>query len=112
MEAKLREAIANEAFVLHYQPQIRMDDGEVTGIEALIRWPQPDADWIAPNDFIPVAEQRGLIRAIGTWVLREACRQNRRWQDEGLPKLPVAVNLSTVQFRQKDFVQEVHDALV
>ena len=112
METKLREAIASEAFVLHYQPQMRMDSGEVTGIEALIRWPQPDAEWIAPNDFLPVAEQRGLIRAIGSWVLREACRQNRAWQDEGLPRLPVAVNLSTAQFRQKNFVDEVRAALV
>ena len=111
LETRMREAIRDRQFLLHYQPQMRVDTGAVTGVEALIRWPQKDGKWIEPNDFIPVAEQRGLIRKIGNWVLREACRQNVAWQKAGLPPLPVAVNLSSVQFRQKDFVREVQDAL-
>jgi diguanylate cyclase (GGDEF)-like protein/PAS domain S-box-containing protein len=111
LEAKLRVAIDNEAFELHYQPQMRVDNGAVTGIEALIRWPQEGGGFIEPNEFIPVAEQRGLIMRIGAWVLRQACRQNRAWQLAGLPKLPVAVNLSAMQFRQKNFIEEVERVL-
>jgi diguanylate cyclase (GGDEF)-like protein/PAS domain S-box-containing protein len=111
LETRMREAIREGAFLVHYQPQVRVDTGAITGVEALIRWPQKDGSWIEPNDFIPVAEQRGLIRTIGKWVLREACRQNVAWQKAGLAPLPVAVNLSSVQFRQRDFVSEVEEAL-
>ena len=111
LETRMREAMRDGDFLLHYQPQVRVDTGAVTGVEALIRWPQPDGTWIEPNDFIPVAEQRGLIRAIGRWVLREACRQNRAWQQAGVPPVPVAVNLSSVQFRHKEMVAEVEQAL-
>ena len=111
LEAKLREAIREEAFVLHYQPQQHVITGAVTGIEALIRWPQPEGSFIEPGEFIPIAEQRGLMMPIGSWVLRQACRQNRAWQLAGLPKLPVAVNLSMIQFRQKHFVDEIEKAL-
>jgi diguanylate cyclase (GGDEF)-like protein/PAS domain S-box-containing protein len=111
LETRMREAIREKAFLVHYQPQVRVDTGAITGVEALIRWPQKDGGWIEPNDFIPVAEQRGLIRTIGNWVLREACRQNVAWQRAGLSPLPVAVNLSSVQFRQRDFVHEVEEAL-
>jgi diguanylate cyclase (GGDEF)-like protein/PAS domain S-box-containing protein len=111
LETRMREAIKADSFLLHYQPQMRVSDGKVIGVEALIRWPQKDAPWIEPNDFIPVAEQRGLIRAIGRWVLREACRQNVEWQKAGIEPIPVAVNLSSVEFRQKDFASEVERAL-
>ena len=111
LETLLREAIRDHAFVLHYQPQVRADTGQLTGVEALIRWPQKEGPWIEPNDFIPVAEQRGLIRAIGGWVLRQACRQNKAWQRAGLPKFPVAVNLSSIEFRQKDLAAEVRQVL-
>ena len=111
LETRMREAIREEHFLIHYQPQVRVDTGAVIGVEALIRWPQKDGSWIEPNDFIPVAEQRGLIRAIGKWVLRRACLQNVEWQRSGLAPLPVSVNLSSVQFRQKDFVTEVEEAL-
>jgi diguanylate cyclase (GGDEF)-like protein/PAS domain S-box-containing protein len=111
LEARMREAIRAGSFLLHYQPQMRISDGRVIGVEALIRWPQKGAPWIEPNDFIPVAEQRGLVRAIGRWVLREACRQNVEWQKAGLAPVPVAVNLSSVEFRQKDFASEVERVL-
>ena len=111
LETRMREAIRDEAFLLHYQPQMRVDNGNLTGIEALIRWPQKDGSWIEPNDFIPVAEQRGLIRPIGSWVLRQACLQNREWQRAGLPHVPIAVNLSAVQFRQKNLLAEVEQVL-
>jgi diguanylate cyclase (GGDEF)-like protein/PAS domain S-box-containing protein len=107
LETRMREAIREEAFVLHYQPQLRVDNGALTGIEALIRWPQKDGSWVEPNEFIPVAEQRGLIRPIGSWVLRQACMQNRAWQRAGLPHVPISVNLSAVQFRQKNLLAEV-----
>ena len=111
LETRLRQAIRDDAFVLHYQPQQRVDTGAVIGFEALIRWPQADGTWIEPNEFIPVAEQRALMMPIGAWVIRQACRQNKAWQDRGLPRVPVAVNLSIVQFRQKHFVDEVKNAL-
>ena len=111
LEARLRETIRDEGFELHYQPQVRVDTGRLVGLEALVRWPQPDGATVMPNDFIPVAEQRGLIMPIGAWVLRAACRQNRLWQNAGLPKVPVAVNLSAIQFKQRNFVEEVEKAL-
>jgi EAL domain-containing protein (putative c-di-GMP-specific phosphodiesterase class I) len=107
----MREAVRSGGFVLHYQPQVRVSDGGVIGVEALIRWPQTGGHWIEPNEFIPVAEQRGLIRTIGRWVLREACRQNKAWQDAGLAPLPVAVNLSSIEFRQKEFAADVEAVL-
>ena len=112
LETRMREAIRAGGFLLHYQPQVRVSDGSVTGIEALIRWPQPNGEWIEPNEFIPVAEQRGLVTTIGRWVLREACRQNKAWQDEGLAPVPVAVNLSPIEFRQRDFAVEVERVLM
>ena len=111
LETRLREAIREEAFELHYQPQVRVDTGKLVGMEALIRWPQREGPPVMPNDFIPIAEQRGLIMPIGAWVLRQACRQNRMWQLAGLPRIPVAVNLSAVQFKQKNLVEEVERVL-
>jgi diguanylate cyclase (GGDEF)-like protein/PAS domain S-box-containing protein len=111
LEAKLREAIRDSSFVVHYQPQQRMDTGAVTGFEALIRWPQPDGTFIEPGEFIPVAESRALMMPIGAWVLREACRQNREWQLDGLPKVPVWVNLSMAQFRHRHFLELVERTL-
>ncbi len=111
LETRMREAIRDQAFALHYQPQVRAATGEVTGVEALIRWPQKDGGWIEPSQFIPVAEQRGLIRAIGRWVLEQACRQNKAWQRAGLPRIPVSVNLSSIEFRQKNLVSEVRRVL-
>ena len=107
LESGLRQALANGEFVLHYQPQVDIRTGRIVGAEALVRWQHPEAGLVPPGKFIPLAEETGLIEAIGEWVLREACAQNKRWQDAGLPHLRVAVNLSARQFRQKDFVARV-----
>jgi EAL domain-containing protein (putative c-di-GMP-specific phosphodiesterase class I) len=111
IEARLRRAIAAEEFSLHFQPRIDLSDGQVIGVEALLRWNDPEFGMVAPGTFIPVAEDSGLIVPIGAWVLLAACRQARRWQASGLPAFPVSVNLSAVQFRQKDLEQMVGSAL-
>ena len=112
LETQLRRALENREFVLHYQPQLDLNDGSIVGVEALIRWKSPDGELISPARFIPVAEDSGMIVAIGAWVLGEACRQARAWQDAGLPPLVVAVNLSAVQFKRPDLVNTVINALV
>jgi diguanylate cyclase (GGDEF)-like protein/PAS domain S-box-containing protein len=96
----LRRALERDEFVLHYQPKIDLATGEVTGVEALIRWQQPEAGLIPPASFIPLAEETGLILPIGSKVLQMACAQVKSWQSQGLPALPVAVNLSAVQLRE------------
>ncbi len=83
LEADLRKALAEEQFVVHYQPMMSMRTGEMTGVEALVRWQHPERGLIPPNDFIPLAEATGLIRPLGLWVLREACRQAVAWEAEG-----------------------------
>jgi diguanylate cyclase (GGDEF)-like protein/PAS domain S-box-containing protein len=100
LESDMRKAITNGEFLVYFQPQIEIKSGEIVGFEALIRWKHPERGLVSPNDFIPVAEETGLIVPIGEWVLEEACRQNKAWQDAGLPKVPVSVNLSTRQFLQ------------
>ena len=112
LETQLRRALENGEFVLHYQPQLDLNDGTIVGVEALIRWNSPDGELISPARFIPVAEDSGMIVPIGAWVIGEACRQARAWQDAGLPPLVVAVNLSAVQFRRPDLVNTVINALV
>jgi len=111
VEAKLRRAVQDEDFVLHYQPKINLASGEITGIEALVRWRQDSGRLIYPAQFIPIAEGSGLIIPIGHWVMREACRQARAWQDAGLPLLPIAVNASAIEFRNPGFVARVHKIL-
>lgn len=105
LEERIRTALQNRRFQLHYQPQVDMASRRIIGLEALIRWHDPDEGWIAAR-FIPVAEHSGLIVPLGEWVLGEACRQARAWQAAGLPALRVAVNLSAVQFRHGD-IEEV-----
>ncbi len=111
LERDLRAALTEGQLSLVYQPQIDIKSGSMVGVEALLRWNHPDRDFISPVEFIPVAEATGLIVPIGEWVLRQACAQNKAWQEAGLPAFPVAVNLSAVQFRQDDLVATVHDAL-
>ena len=111
LENKLRKALDNEQFLLHYQPQVDSTSCEVTGVEALVRWQDPQEGLISPGEFIPVAEDTRLIIPIGEWVLREACTQNKLWQDEGLKQITMAVNISTHQFKQKDFVDTVERIL-
>jgi diguanylate cyclase (GGDEF)-like protein len=107
MEQDLRQALARNEFLLHYQPQLDLQSGNIVGMEALIRWQHPARGLVPPAAFIPIAEERDLIGPIGDWVLREACRQNCAWHKAGLPPLPVAVNLSALQFQQKDLADHV-----
>ena len=109
-EQLLRQAVERGEFELHYQPQLHLDSGELAGFEALVRWKHPHRGLVHPDEFIGFAENRGLIAAIDHWALREACRQARAWQDAGYPAVPVAVNLSAQEFRQRDVVQEVSQA--
>jgi diguanylate cyclase (GGDEF)-like protein/PAS domain S-box-containing protein len=111
LETLMRESLRDGAFQLYYQPQLDARTGAVTAMEALLRWPQGEGVFIEPRDFVPVAEQRGLMRQIGAWVLREACRQNREWQRAGLPAVPVAVNVSLSHLRSRDLVEQVRMAL-
>ncbi|MFT6914687.1 MAG: diguanylate cyclase (GGDEF)-like protein/PAS domain S-box-containing protein [Motiliproteus sp.] len=99
LEIDLHEAIEQQQFVLHYQPQLEVSSGLLIGLEALIRWNHPSRGLLTPGQFIDIAEQSGLIVAIGNWVLAEACRQNKAWQRQGLCHIPVAINLSARQFR-------------
>ncbi len=110
-ERLLREAIANNSFVLHYQPQICLKDGTLKGIEALVRWRHPQRGLVGPDEFITFSESRGLITPIGRWVMREACRQLKAWQDQGLAMVPVAVNFSSLEFRQRDVAGEIATVL-
>ncbi|WP_170285886.1 EAL domain-containing protein [Propionivibrio limicola] len=112
LENQLRRALDNGEFVLHYQPQFDLAEERIVGVEALIRWNCPEKGLVPPGRFIPVAEDSGLIVPIGAWVLGEACRQARAWQDAGLPPFTVAVNLSAIQFRRPDLINNVINALV
>ena len=111
LQEELRNAVARSEFVLHYQPQVDLRTGDIFAVEALIRWRHPTRGMVAPSDFISVAEENGLIVPIGDWVLHEACRQNKAWQNLGLPCVNVCVNVSARQFRQKDLVARVIAAL-
>jgi EAL domain-containing protein (putative c-di-GMP-specific phosphodiesterase class I) len=111
LESGLRRALERDEFFLCYQPQLDLRSNTLVGMEALLRWKHPDLGLLAPNSFIPLAEETGLIVPIGEWVLRTACRQNKAWQDAGFPCLKVAVNLSARQFRQQNLLQVVLQAL-
>ena len=103
----LRDALDREEFVLHYQPQLDLRTGQVVGVEALLRWQRPGVGLVTPHVFIDVAEESGLIAPLGRWVLGEACRQAAQWRASGWPELVMAVNLSAVQFRDRNLGQEV-----
>jgi diguanylate cyclase len=111
MEADLRKAVERGEFTLNYQPRLGLRDLRVEAVEALLRWRHPQRGFVAPDEFIPIAEQTGLIVEIGDWVLREACAQARRWRDAGGPGWQVAVNVSGVQFRDGSLVSRVSRAV-
>jgi len=111
IENKLRQAVSRNEFALVFQPQFGASSGKPTGVEALLRWHHPSDGTIAPDRFIPIAEETGLIVPIGEWVLLNACREMRRWIDRGLPPLRMAVNVSARQLRRRDFCEMVAGAL-
>jgi diguanylate cyclase (GGDEF)-like protein/PAS domain S-box-containing protein len=112
LEGNLRVALGRNEFLLHYQPKISLKTGEITGVEALIRWMHPDRGLVPPLQFVPIAEECGLIVQIGQWVLLEACKQARAWRDSGLRAVPVAVNVSAVEFFARDFLSGVRAVLI
>ena len=111
LENDLRHALERQELLLYYQPQVDVASGAFVGVEALLRWHHPERGILRARDFIAVAEESGLIIPIGNWVLREACRQNRAWQVEGLLAIPVAVNISPLQFRRLGLLQDIATVL-
>jgi len=111
LESDLNRALDNDELVLHYQPIIDLNSGALLGMEALVRWRHPHRGMVPPLDFIPLAEETGLIVPIGKWVLRTACKQTRLWHEAGLPKLHIAVNFSVRQFRHNHIAAMVNEAL-
>jgi EAL domain-containing protein (putative c-di-GMP-specific phosphodiesterase class I) len=107
VEEGLRHALERREFVLHYQPKVNLARGTIIGAEALIRWNHPTRGLVSPADFIPIAEDCGLILQIGAWVLREACEQARIWVEAGLPAITMAVNVSAIEFRNESFLMNV-----
>lgn len=111
IESNMRRTLRMGEFMLNYQPQINLLTGKITSAEALIRWDDPELGSLSPMQFVPVAEECGLIVPIGRWVLGEACRQVKAWLDAGLPAVPISVNISAVEFRHKNFLQGVSQIL-
>ncbi len=111
LEADLRLAIAREEFIIHYQPIVSLADKKITAVEALIRWQHPQNGLISPLEFIPLAEDTGLISLIGEWVLKTACARNKAWHDDGYKDLHVEVNFSAVQFMQQDISKMIAETL-
>ena len=111
LENRLRRALKNGEFVLYYQPKVDIKSSRIVGAEALIRWIDPQKGMISPLDFIPVAEESGLIVPIGKWVLEEACRQNKEWLERGLPPVKVSVNMAAPQFRERNIVEQIKEVI-
>lgn len=111
IETELRKAISCNQLLLYYQPKVELRSSQVIGMEALLRWEHPELGWISPVEFIPVAEETRQIVVIGEWVLQRACRQNKLWQEKGLPPLCVSVNVSALQFQHEHFLESVQNAL-
>lgn len=111
LENSLRKALEREEFVLYYQPQVDLQTGEVNGVEALIRWNSPERGLISPGVFIPIAEETGLIVPMGEWILRTACIQSLKWQEQGYPALRMSVNISARQFSEPQFIEKVAEVI-
>ncbi|WP_233569633.1 EAL domain-containing protein [Planomicrobium sp. Y74] len=111
IENALKKAVQKNQFVLYYQPKVELRTNKIIGMEALLRWQHPELGWISPVEFIPVAEETGQIVSIGEWVLEEACRQNKQWQDAGYSPLNVSVNVSVLQFKHGKFLETVQQVL-
>jgi EAL domain-containing protein (putative c-di-GMP-specific phosphodiesterase class I) len=111
LETSLRHAVERNEFVLHYQAKLDLKSGQINGVEALLRWQHPDLGMISPLQFIPLAEETGLIVPIGKWVLKTACMQNMAWQKQGLPPVRIAVNISTRQFADDELLEDIALAL-
>lgn len=111
LENDLKTAITDSQFRVFFQPKVSLDDWTMYGMEALIRWEHPDKGLISPDEFIPILEETGMIIQVGEWVLRESCRLSKKWQNEGLPALRVAVNVSALQFHQPGFLDMVNSVL-
>ncbi len=111
LEGDLRRALERQELVLHYQPKVRLQDGSVVGAEALVRWSHPTRGMVSPMEFIPLAEETGLIVPIGQWVIESACAQIRDWMAAGLPEVSVAVNLSALQFQSRNLPRQIARAL-
>lgn len=107
LEKDMRKALLENEYELYYQPRLDAYTGRIVGIEALIRWNHPEWGLVSPSEFIPLAEETGLIVTLGKWVIQEACKQNKAWQDLGLTSVPVSVNISAHQFMQKDFIHHI-----
>ena len=110
-EYDLRQALEKGEFCLYFQPKVDAATGNIKGMEALIRWLHPERGLVSPIEFIPLLEESGLIVEVGDWVLRESCRINKQWQEEGLDPLRVSVNVSSLQFKQGDFIERIELAL-
>jgi EAL domain-containing protein (putative c-di-GMP-specific phosphodiesterase class I) len=111
LETKLRQALENDEFVLHYQPKAELETRTIVGVEALIRWRSPDKGLVPPMQFIPLLEETGLILQVGAWALKRAALDHRAWTEAGHPSPRIAVNVSAIQLRQRDFVEMVKEAI-
>ncbi|MET0088083.1 MAG: bifunctional diguanylate cyclase/phosphodiesterase [Sedimenticola sp.] len=111
LESRLRKAVENNEFFLHYQPQINIDDNKIVGAEALLRWKDPVHGQVSPSEFVPILEDTGLIVTVGAWALHAACSQNKKWQEAGLDSITIAVNVSPIQFGLHQMAGVVREAL-
>jgi EAL domain-containing protein (putative c-di-GMP-specific phosphodiesterase class I) len=111
MENALRKGIERNELKLYFQPQVSLENNQIVGVEALLRWIRPEQGMVPPCEFIPLAEETGLILPIGEWVLKEACIQSVAWEKQGLSPIRIAVNISAIQFKQGNFIEKVTEIL-
>ena len=111
LENDIRKGISANEFFLHYQPQVDLANNKIIGCEALVRWDHPTRGRLPPDLFIPIAEECGLIKELGLWVMEEACSQQVKWSKQGLPKLKMAINISSRQFLSHDLTRQIEDVI-